>query len=81
MNKWYRNTLKNIISNPVHSVDKYHLFQEANKMVDEVRVLNSWLIKMKFVKADEIVKLWKIPKKFTKEDIKKINQNQEENDK
>lgn len=77
MNKWYRKTLENIISKPIHSVDKYHLFQEANKMVDEVRVLNSWLIKMRFVKADEIVKLWKIPKKFTKEDISKINKNQE----
>jgi len=76
MNKWYKQILKNIIWNPVHSVDKYHLFQEANRMVDEVRVLNSWLIKMKFIKADEIVKLWKIPKKFTKEDISKINQNQ-----
>ena len=26
MNKWYAKNLKKIISNPVHSVDKYHLF-------------------------------------------------------
>lgn len=58
MNKWYKNSLKEIVSNPVSTIDKYHLFQEANKLVDEVRVLNSWLIKMKFVKADEIIKFW-----------------------
>jgi hypothetical protein len=57
MNKGYKKSLEKIISKPIFSVDKYHLFQEANKMVDEVRILNSWLVKMKFVKADEIIKL------------------------
>lgn len=73
MNKGYKNSLKNIIWKPTHSVDKYHLFQEANKMVDDVRVLNSWLVKMNFVKADEMIKLWKIPKKLTRNEIQKIN--------
>ena len=73
MHKWYKKSLENIISRPVFSVDKYHLFQEANKMVDEVKILNSWLIKMKFIKVDEIIKLWKIPKNLSKNDIKKIN--------
>ena len=81
MNKWYRNTLENIIWKPVHSVDKYHLFQEANRMVDEVRLLNTWLLKMKFIKADEIVKLWKIPKKLQKEEIQEINKNSSNLDK
>ena len=79
MNKWYKNSLKNIISNPVSSVDKYHLFQEANRMVDEVRILNSWIIKMNFVKADEIINLGKIPKKLTKKEIDKINKNSKRN--
>ncbi len=73
MNKWYKNTLKKILWRPVFSVDKYHLFGEANKVVDEVRILNSWLLKMNFIKADDIIKLWKIPKKLQKEEIKEIN--------
>ena len=73
MNKGYRNALDSILSHPVHSVDKFHLFQEANRMVDDVRALNSWLLKMSFVKADEIIATGKIPKKLTKESIKEIN--------
>jgi len=75
MNKWYAKSLKQIVWNPVHSVDKYHLFQEANRIVDDVRVLNAWLLKMNFVKAEDIVKLWKIPKKLQKEEIEEINKN------
>jgi hypothetical protein len=37
-------------------VDKYHLFQEANKMVDDVRQLNLWLVKMNLVKIEDIIK-------------------------
>jgi transposase len=80
MNKWYAKSLKNIIWNPVHSVDKYHLFQEANKMIDEVRIINSWLIKMSFIKTEDIWNLVKtnklktISKKIKKEDIKAINE-------
>jgi hypothetical protein len=48
-------------------------------MVDEVRILNSWLVKMSFVKADDIIKLGKIPKKLTKKDIAKINRNSNKN--
>jgi transposase len=73
MNKGYRNSLNEIISHPIHSVDKYHLFQEANRMVDEVRSLNSWLVKMNFVRAEDMIKLGKIPKKITKEIIKETN--------
>lgn len=73
MNKGYRNTLDTILSRPIHSVDKFHLFQEANRMVDDTRMLNSWLVKMNFVKADEIVSSGKIPKKLSKGNIKEMN--------
>jgi len=79
MNKGYKNSLKNIIWNPDFSVDKYHLFQEANKMVDDVRQLNLWLVRMNFVKVDDIVQYWKIPKKLTKKDIAKIQKWQKNN--
>ena len=61
-----------MIGHPIHVVDKYHLFQEANKMVDEVRQLNIWLTQMGFIHADDIVKYGKIPKKFTKEEKEKM---------
>ncbi len=80
MNKWYKKSLENIISKPSFSVDKYHLFQEANRMVDEIKILNSWLVKTNFVKADDIIKLWKIPKKITKKEIEKINKNSNRKD-
>lgn len=80
MNKWYAKTIKDtIIWTPVHSVDKYHLFQEANRMVDEVRILNTWLLKMSFVKAEDIPKLAQekkiknVVKNLNKEEIKAIN--------
>ncbi|MDA3778670.1 MAG: hypothetical protein PF487_00285 [Bacteroidales bacterium] len=49
-------------------------------MVDDVRILNSWLVKMSFVKAEDIIKLGKIPKKLTKKDIAKINKKSNKND-
>lgn len=61
MNKWYKWTVEWVIPEVISTVDKYHLVQEANRMVDEVRVLNSWLIKNEFVKASDIVKQRKIP--------------------
>ena len=75
----YRNSLNNIISKPVHSVDKYHLFQELNRVVDEVRVTNSWIVKMNFIKADEMISIWKIPKKLSSENIKEINKKSKRN--
>jgi site-specific recombinase XerC len=49
-------------------------------MVDEVRILNSWLLKMSFIKTEDISNLAKtkklktISKKIKKEDIKQINE-------
>lgn len=78
MNKWYANSLNQIIWNPIQSVDKFHLFWEANKVVDEVRQISIWGLSMNFVKMEDIPKLWKkIWKKLTKEDIKKLNENQD----
>jgi transposase len=79
MNKWYKNSLKNILWNPDFSVDKYHLFQEANRVVDDVRQLNLWLVRMNLVKIEDVVKYWKSPKKLTKKDILKIQKWQKDN--
>lgn len=62
MNKWYKNTVESYVPNVASGVDKYHLVQEVNKVVDDVRKLNIWLMKMGYVKADELIKHWKIKK-------------------
>ena len=50
-----------MIPHVITTVDKYHLVQEANRMVDEVRKLNTWLMKAGYVKAEDIVKHKKTP--------------------
>ncbi len=80
MNKGYAQSLTNILGNPIHSVDKYHLFQEANKVVDEVRQISIWGLRMNFVKVEDIPKLGKkIGKKLTKQDLEKLNATNAEN--
>lgn len=75
MNKGYANSLNQIIWNPIQSVDKFHLFKEANKVVDEVRQISVWWLSMNFIKIEDIPKLGKkIGKKLTKDDIKKLNE-------
>lgn len=56
MNKWYKNEFEREYPNILSTVDKYHLVQEANRMMDDVRQLNTWLIKMWLVKPDDLVK-------------------------
>ena len=76
MNKWYANTLKDILWNPIQWVDKFHLFQEANKMVDEVRQISIWALAMNFIKIEDIPKLGKkVWKKLTKKDIENLRKN------
>ena len=73
MDKGYANVLKQIIWNPIFTVDKYHIFQEANKVMDEVRQISIWSTAMKLIKAEDIPKLWrKIPHNITKKDIQKV---------
>ncbi len=73
MNKWYADILKQIIWNPIFTVDKYHIFQEANRVMDEVRQISIWSTAMKLIKAEDIAKLWrKIPHNITKKDIEKV---------
>jgi transposase len=80
MNKGYAQSLKEIIGNPIQSVDKYHLFQEANKVIDEVRQISIWGLRMNFVKVEDIPKLGKkIGKKLTKKDLEKLNQTKTKN--
>lgn len=69
-----------IVGNPVHSVDKYHLFQEANKVVDEVRQISIWGLAMNFVKVEDIPRLGKkVGKKLTKQDLENLNKANQEN--
>ncbi len=76
MNKWYAKSLNQIIWNPIQSVDKFHLFWEANDMIDEVRQISIWWLSMNFIKIEDIPKLGrKIWKKLTKEDIENLNKN------
>jgi len=81
MNKWYANSLKQIIGNPLQSVDKFHLFWEANKMVFDVKEISDWALKMNFVKAGDAhtlwKKAWKIGKNITKENIQDLNNAQD----
>lgn len=72
MNKWYRNTIQKHLWKKVYTVDKYHLVQEVNNMMTDVLSLNRWLIKMNFIKADDIVKKWKVPKDIIIKIKKKI---------
>ena len=66
MNKWYKNVVEWEHPNVLSTVDKYHLFQEANRMMDDVRGMNTWLIKMWFVTPDDLVKHGKVPKELMK---------------
>lgn len=66
MNKWYKNVVEWEHPNILSTVDKYHLFQEANRMMDDVRNLNTWLIKMWFVQPIDLVKHGKVPKELMK---------------
>jgi len=77
MNKWYAKSLAEICGNPIWWVDKYHLWQEANRVVDYVRDIAIYSLAMNFVKIEDIHKLWKRKwTKITKEDIKNLNENQ-----
>ncbi len=82
MNKGYAKSLDKICGNPIWWVDKYHLWQEVNRVVDYVRDISINSLAMNFVKIEDIHKLWKRKwTKITKEDIKNLNENQSENKK
>lgn len=77
MNKGYAKSLAEICWNPIWWIDKYHLWQEANRVVDYVRDISINTLAMNFVKLEDIHKLWKRAwNKITKEDIKILNNNQ-----
>lgn len=67
MSRWYKWAVESVIPNVITTVDKYHLVQEANRMVDEVRKLNTWLIKAGYVKESDLIKYKKIPAHAIKE--------------
>lgn len=77
MNKGYAKSLAKICGNPIGWVDKYHLWQEANRVVDYVRDISINSLSMNFVKLEDIHKLGKRSwTNITKEDIKILNESQ-----
>lgn len=62
MNKTYQQTVLQNLPWLQTSIDKYHLVQEANRMVDDVRQLNTWLMKFKFMNEEEIIAKWNLTK-------------------
>jgi len=79
MNKGYAKSLDEICWNPIGWVDKYHLWQEVNRVVDYVRDIAINSLAMNFVKIEDIHKLGKRKwSKITKDDIKNLNDNQSE---
>ena len=64
MNKGYKNVAEAKVPWIVWTVDKYHLVQEANKMVDSVRVLTIRLIKKWFMTDEDFLKNKKVTKKL-----------------
>jgi hypothetical protein len=72
MNKGYRNVVEKALDHSIHVVDKYHLFQEANRMMTDVVNVNIWATRMGFIKADDLIAFGKIPKKFTKEEKERL---------
>ncbi len=73
MNKWYKNVAELNIPGIVGTVDKYHLFQEANRMVDDVRIMTIWLIKKWFMTEEDFIKRKKITPGMIKKKEKSKN--------
>ncbi len=71
MNKWYKNVAELKVPGIVGTVDKYHFFQEANRMRDDVRIMTIWLIKKWFMTEEDFIKR----KKVTPGMIKKKEKN------
>ena len=79
MNKGYAKSLDEICGNPIWWVDKYHLWQEVNRVVDYVRDISINSLAMNFIKIEDAHKLWKRKwTKITTEDIAILNENQSE---
>jgi transposase len=77
MNKGYANSLTEIIWKPIHTVDKMHLFMEANRVIDDVKDISRHTLAFCFVTPEDAAKLGgKALKDITPNDIKKLNNNQ-----
>jgi transposase len=63
MAQWYQNAILEKKPELLTSIDKYHLVQEANRMVDSVRMIEIWLAKSKFFNKEDSLRKWKISKK------------------
>jgi len=82
MNKGYANSLTKIIWKPIHTVDKMHLFMELNRVIDDVKNITRHTLACCFVTPEDAIKLGsKALKNLTLNDIKKLNENQTNNNK
>lgn len=72
MNKWYRWVIERLLKHPLHVVDKYHLVQEANRMITAVLDVNIWAMKMWFLQEKDLIQFWKIPRSLSKEQKEKL---------
>jgi len=76
MNKGYANSLCEIIWNPIHTVDKMHLFMEANRVIDEVKNISRHTLAFCFVTPEDAATLWKKAlKDISVTDIQKLDKN------
>lgn len=63
MAQWYQNAILEKKPELLTSIDKYHLIQEANRMIDSVRTIEIRLAKSKFFNKEDSLRKWKISKK------------------
>ena len=78
MNKGYANSLCEIIWNPIHTVDKMHLFMEANRVIDEVKNISRHTLAFCFVTPEDAATLWKKAlKNISVADIQKLDKNRD----
>ncbi len=63
MAQWYQSAILERAPHLLTSIDKYHLVQEANRMVDQVRMIEIWLAKSKFFNKSDWLRKWNISKK------------------
>lgn len=64
MAQWYQSAILEKAPNLLTSIDKYHLVQEANRMVDSVRMIELWLAKSKHFDKWESMRKWTLSKKM-----------------
>lgn len=79
MNKWYANSLKEIIWKPIYTIDKMHLFMEVNRVIDEVKDIARHTLSFCFILPEDAIKMWKKwLKNISVKEINELNKKQED---